>query len=154
MNKLASLRAHLLSIPGEITIEPDDLLTFADSGQIISSASGTNEHYEFKYKGNIIISNYSGQADKLAYWLLQWMKANQPDHLDDPIQFEADILNDDSVDLSLTIELNETVKIEQTADGILLHHVDEPSIEPIPLDAATWTLAANGDEVANWIEGG
>jgi len=154
MNKLASLRAHLLSIPGELKIEPDDLLTFADSGQIISSASGTNEHYEFNYKGNIIISNYSGAADQLAYWVLQWMKINQPDHLDDPIQFEADILNDDSVDLSLTINLNETVKVETTVDGIVLHHVNEPSIEPVLLDAATWTLAVNDLPVADWIAGG
>lgn len=154
MNKLTSLRAHILSIPGEINIEPDDLLTFADSGLIVADASGTNEHYEFRYKANIIISNYSGPADKLAFWVLQWMKVNQPEHNQEAIQFEADILNEDSVDLSLTIDLNETVKVESTVDGILLHHVDEPSIEPELLTAAEWTLLANGAEVANWVDGG
>jgi hypothetical protein len=154
MNKLAALRAHLLAIPGEIKIEPDDLLTFADSGQVIANASGTHEHYELRYKGNIIITNYSGRADMLAYWLLQWLKVNQPEHPDEALQFDADILNDDSVDLSLTIDLNETIKVEQTVDGIVLHHVDEPSIEPVLLPATEWTLFANGDELTTWLQDG
>jgi len=154
MHKLTLLRAHILSIPGEIKIEPDDLLTFADNGQILADASGTNDHYEFRYKGNIIITNYSGRADQLSYWLLQWLKTNQPEHSQETIQFEADILNDDSVDLSLTIDLNETVKVESTAEGIVLHHADEPSIEPVLLDATEWTLSANGEELETWVQGG
>ena len=154
MNKLISLRDHLLGIPGEINIEPDDLLTFADSGQILSNASGTNKHFVFKYKANIIVTNFIGQVDQLSFWVLQWMKVNQPEHPEEAIQFEADILNDKSADLSLTIDLNETVKVETTEEGIVLHHVDEPSIEPELLDAQEWTLSANGEELANWVEGG
>ena len=154
MNKLASLRAHLLGVPGDNNIEPDDLLTFADSGIIKSNANGTNQHFVFEYKANVIIKNYSGKVDQLAYWLLQWMKVNQPDHPEEAVIFEADILNDDSADLSLTIDINETVKAEETEEGLVLNHVDEPSIEPELLDVQEWTLLANGEEVANWVDGG
>jgi len=55
MNKLESMRAHLLAIPGELKIDPDDLMTFADQGTVYSASSGTNRHFEMRYKANIII---------------------------------------------------------------------------------------------------
>lgn len=153
MNKLTSLSAHILSNP-DLLILPADLLTFASGMKILSSASGTNEHFEFKYTGNIIITNYSGQLDQLAYWLLLWLKVNQPDHAEEAVNFDADILNDVTGDISLTINLSETIKVEQTVDGILLHHVDEPSIDPVLLTAPQWTLYANNEAVAEWMAGG
>lgn len=154
MNKLPSLRSHILALPTELKIEPDDLTVFADDGQIESARDGTNQHFEFKYRANVIITNYSGQFDQLTYWVLQWLATNQPNHQETPMDFEADILNDDSVDLSLTINLTETIKVESTEDGIKLNHVDDPSHLPVLLNAVNWTLLANDDPVADWVNNG
>jgi hypothetical protein len=153
MNKLQSLRDHLLT--GPIEIDADDLLTFADEGQIISNASGTNDHYEFNYKANVIITNFSGHADQLAFWVLQWLKIAQPDHRPEAVQFEADVLGEKSVDLSLSLNLTETIKVSADANGdILLHHADEPNIDPVLLPATEWTLYANDDPIETWLQNG
>lgn len=154
MKKLESLRIHLLSIPTELKIEPEDLLVFADNGKIISSSDGTNQHYDYEYKANIIITNYSGNFDQLTFWVLSWLKDKQPNHEPDPINFEADIINTDSVDLSITLNLAETIKTEQTEDGLVLHHVDDPDTSPVLLPAPDWTLSSNGDPLADWVQNG
>ncbi len=153
MNKLTSLHNHILSNP-DLLILPADLLSFASGMQIVSSPAGTNEHFEIQYTANIVITNYSAEFDQLAYWLLLWLRTNQPDHSEEAVRFGADILNSTTKDLSLTIALSETIKVEQTAEGTLLHHVDEPTIEPVLLAAPQWTLYANGDQVAEWVASG
>lgn len=156
MNKLESLRAHLLAIPGELKIDPDDLLTFAGQGTVYSAAHGTNQHFELRYKANVIVQNYSGRADQLMFWLLQWLAANQPDHAPEAVEFQADLLNHKSADLSITVDLTETVKVEQVAEGIKLHHCD-PSIPPDLLPANPWTLYVRhrDDEttITTWVAG-
>lgn len=156
MNKLESLRAHLLAIPGELKIDPDDLLTFADQGTVYSAAQGTNPHFELRYKANIIVQNFSGRADRLMFWLLQWLAVNQPDHAPDAVEFQADLLNHKSADLSISVDLTETVRVEQTADGIKLHHCD-PSIPPDTLPANPWTLyvrhRADEQYITTWVAG-
>lgn len=157
MNKLESMRAHLLAIPGELKIDPDDLMTFADQGTVYSASSGTNRHFEMRYKANIIIHNYSGSADRLMFWLLQWMTEHQPDHVPEALEFQADLLNHHSADISITVALTETVRVEQAADGIRLHHCD-PTIPPDDLPANPWTLYVRhrSDEtpITTWVDGG
>ncbi|MGE0082004.1 MAG: phage tail protein [Thiohalomonadaceae bacterium] len=156
MKKLESLRAHLLALPGELPIDPDDLLIFADQGRVYSAATGTNRHFELRYKANIIIQNFSCQADRLMFWLLQWLAVNQPDHAPEPITFQADLLNHESTDLSISVDLTETVRVEQTAEGIRLHHCGEPSIEAEILPAKLWTLYIHpdGQAIAQWLSDG
>ena len=61
------------------------------------------------------------------------MKVNQPDLMEnlerakDAIQFEADILANDLVDMSITLPLTERVIVKQQPDGTLdITHADEP----------------------------
>ncbi|WP_241086856.1 phage tail protein [Candidatus Vondammii sp. HM_W22] len=85
MKKLESLREHLLSSP--IGLQEDDLLTFSEQGKVISFQGENNQHFELRYSANIIITDYSGDADQVAYLLLQWLKQNQPYYKEDAIEF-------------------------------------------------------------------
>ena len=152
MKKLDQLREHLLQAP--INIKADKLLSFVDRGKVISYAGGDNQDFRFEYQGNIIITDYSDDADKLAFFIVQWYDQYQPDHKSDGFQFDADIINHKSVDVSITLELTETIAVTETATGIDLVHCDEPNILPVPIPADEWTLYANDDEVAKWVDGG
>lgn len=154
MQKLTSLRDHLLSIPDELKIESDDLMIFADNGKIVSSADGTNLHFEYHYNANIIITNFSGNPDMLVIWMLQWLEQYQPNHADEPFNFDADIINTDSVDLSLTAPLTSTVKVESAPEGLKIFHADDPNNNPVLLSAKNWTLNINGTEAENWVQNG
>lgn len=155
MHKLASLRQHLLEFPGKPPIDPGHLLTFADAGQVMSAPEGTNEHWELRYDASIVVTNFSSHADQLFFWVLQWLRAHQPDHAPEALRFEADVLNNKSADVSLTIPLTETVKVSRTDAGIVLHHADEPDlVEPI-LPAEEWGLyVGDSDPAAEWVNGG
>ncbi|MCW8965191.1 MAG: phage tail protein [Candidatus Pacearchaeota archaeon] len=155
MKKLQLIRDHLLS--GPIKIEPDNLLTYADKGKVKAHAQGTNSHFEFEYNANIIIENFSGQADQITYWVLLWLNQHQPNHGENAFDFQADILNDKNVDLAITLALTETIKVSTDVNGdIVLHHADDPTLEPVLLPATDWTLYVNDDPdpVATWLQNG
>ena len=152
--KLLSLRNHILSIADEIKIEPDDLATFTDSGVIESQPEGSNLHFQLKYNAIIIITDFADNPLKLFYWILQWMRINQPNHTADAIKFESDQLDDKKTDLQITIALVDDIKITNTDDGIKLYSTNEPDLNPVLLSANNWTMKANDETIASWINGG
>lgn len=152
MNKITSLHNHILGNP-DLMILPGDLLSFASGMQIVSIPAGSNEHFEIQYTANLVITNYSAPFDRLAYWLLLWLKINQPNHSDGTVSFGADILGGTTKDISLAIALSETFQVEHTAEGTLLHHTDEPFIEPTLLTAPQWRAYANSEARTEWVVG-
>ncbi|WP_148716690.1 phage tail protein [Chitinolyticbacter meiyuanensis] len=132
MLKPNSLRATLLaSVPG-LSVDPDRLQIFLDEGRII--ATGTRSHsFEYAYTLNAIVTEYAGHADAIVVPVLQWLRLNQPDLLDNPdkrrdgFTFEADLLSHGGVDLSLKIQLTERVVVREGTDGSLIaEHCEEP----------------------------
>lgn len=158
MNQLKSLREHILSLPGEIRIDPNDLVTYAEKGQVISTAEGTNRHFELRYQAHIIVQNYSAAADRLFYWVLIWLADNQPGHKPEAINWQADLLNHDSSDIAITIDINELIKVETTPEGIRLNPCGLPMVPTELLTAPQWQLhlAPNCADhpVAQWVNGG
>jgi len=153
MKKLSALRQHLLAMPDN-TIDPDNLRFFVERGSVLSDAHGANEHFEPRYKATIIVLNYSGDFYRLTFWLLGWLKQNQPDHDPEAIGFEIDVLDGSSADLSLTLDLTETVKVARSPEGIVFHHSAEPNLTD-RLEAKAWSLfvADAPDPVATWLQG-
>lgn len=152
--KLVSLRNHILSIPNEIKIEPDDIAIFTDAGSIKSQAEGTNQHFTMTYKAIIILTDFSADPIKLFYWILQWMRVNQPDHPADAIQFESDQLDENKTDIQITINISEDIKVESSTGGVRIYSANEVDINPTLFPAENWTLTANDEELTNWINGG
>lgn len=132
MNKPNSLRDHLLAADPTLAQNPERLLVFIDEGNIRATAA-PGLSFEWLYTLNIIITDYAGHPDNIAIPLLAWLRRNQPDLLTniekgkDAIGFEADILGNDKVDLSITMPLTERVIVKRLPDESLeVTHPPEP----------------------------
>lgn len=132
MNKPESLRAHLLATIGELKHNPDRLLIFIDNGKIRCTAAASLS-FEYSFDLQVILTDFAGHPDSVMLPVLGWLKVNQADLLEnlnksaEGIQFEADILDNSKVDLSLTLPLTERVIVRRDPDGkTSTHHPDEP----------------------------
>lgn len=160
MNKPESLRAHLLAAIPELKRNPDRLLVFIDNGSLRSTAA-PGLSFEYSYTLNLILTDFAGHPDAVAIPLFAWVLVNQRELMEnlekgrDAIKFEADILDNSKVDLSITLPLTERVIVKQHADGTLhVDHPKEPQLDPY-YPAGHWQLYAKGMLIAEWdsIEG-
>lgn len=154
MKLLESLRTHLLAAPLLINrdgrdsapqkIQPDDLLTFAETGQI-DFHHGGNDSFQLQYTATIIITDFAGDPNAVHYFMLQWIKQNYPVNNGKQYAFNADILSHDAVDLSIEIELSESINVTTSCDGITLTSCEQPDPNPDWI-STDWKLTdTNGD---------
>lgn len=149
MNKPASLRAALeISLP-ELKANPENMLVFIDKGQIVSTQA-PNFCFEYHYTLNVVLIDYSKHSDTVFIPLLVWVRENQPDLLtgraDDGMSFEAEMLNHETTDISITLKLTERVIVTLEDNKLVSRHPDEPKL-PDLTGPVGWQLFANGSEV-------
>ena len=149
MNKPNSLRVALeLALP-EIKQNPENLLVFIDKGQIVSTQA-PNFSFEYHYTLNVILTDYSKHSDTIFIPLLVWVREHQPDLLtgraDEGMSFEAELLNHDTSDISITLKLTEAVIVTLEAGKLVARHPEEPKLLDIT-GPTGWRLFVNGDEV-------
>lgn len=155
MKKPASLRAALVAALPQLATDPDKLLVFIDAGSLHASyAPGLS--YEYAYTLNLILTDYAGDPDAVMVPLLMWVRVNQAELMDNAdqrqsgISFEADILDNDSCDLSIKLALTERVIVKDTGGGVLsITHADEPQPEA-RLQATHWQLYLRDQLLAEW----
>ncbi|MGI4815398.1 MAG: phage tail protein [Janthinobacterium lividum] len=131
MIKPALLRAALVAAIPSLATDPDKLTVFIDQGSIV--ASGTpSASFEYRYVVNALALDFSGDSDLVMLALIEWARSHQPDLLsgtgddDTGICFEVDILNNATVDLSITMQLSESVVVSTDANGQhTLTHVND-----------------------------
>lgn len=141
MNKAQKLLDHILLSP--LQLKRDDVMLLISNGKAVSYVSSENNNFSMKYEMVLVITDYAGNADALQFIILQWMAINQPDHDADAFSFEADIINHNSVDLTIKISLDEVIKVTITPTGISLAHIQDPSLEPFWLNSPQWQLFIN-----------
>lgn len=133
MIKLESLRTHLADRLPWLTVNPDRLLVFIDEGRIVSTEEA-GLSFEWRYTLNLIFTDLAEHPDTIAVALLDWLRLHQsellgnPDRRDD-IRFEADVLANDKIDLSIKLPLTERVGVKNTAGAISIEHYPEPTAE-------------------------
>ncbi|CEJ21834.1 P2 phage tail completion R family protein (fragment) [Xanthomonas citri pv. citri] len=82
------------------------------------------------------MTDYAGHPDSVMLPLLEWVQGNQSELLSNParrgdIAFEADILANDAVDLSIKLPLTERVVVmAKDGGGYDITHAPEPMIDP------------------------
>ncbi len=117
---------------------PEQLIIYLNEGSI--SARGTNGlSYQYNYRLNVLITDFSGHIDTVILPILIYLRTNQPELFENYqknsslIQFEVDILNDHLVDLSLQIDLTERVLVDESNKGKLrATHLPEPEHPELP----------------------
>lgn len=122
MNKPDSLKAHLLATVAELKHNPDRLLIFINNGKIRCTAAQTLS-FEYSFDLQVILTDFAGHPDSVMLPLLGWLSFHQSELLEnlskasDGIQFEADILDNSKVDMSLTLPLTERVVVGKDDQG-------------------------------------
>ena len=155
MNKPDSLRAHLLVTVAGLQNNPDRLLIFIDNGKVRCTAAATLS-FEYSYDLQIILTAFAGHPDSVMLPVLGWISINQPELLENyekmqnGIQFEADILDKDKVDLGLTLRLTERVVVGTDAQGnTTVKHAGEPQRVAGYLDP-NWVPGSQGN-ASEWV---
>lgn len=129
MNKPASLRKHLLASNSHLKRNPESLLIYIDAGKV-STQLQENLNYNYRYQLKVIITDFAEHPDAIFMPLLAWLRIHQIDLKTDDIEFEADIISHDKIDLEISFPLNECVLV--TSDNIgqfTAEHLPEPSPE-------------------------
>lgn len=140
MIKSASLRAALVAAIPDLATNADKLTVFVDQGSI--AAKGTKSlSFEYRYVCNVLLLDFGGNPDHVFIAVLEWARKYQPDLVTNwdqrstGITYEIDILNNVTADVSIKLQLTESVVVRTDEDGQrTVTHVDD-SVQP---DDITW----------------
>lgn len=155
MIKPDSLRKQLTDALAELRRDPDKLQVYIDAGAIVSTGV-PNLSFEYRYTLNVLITDYAGHPDSVMVPLLAWVAINQPELLHNRDQqrngigFEADLLDQGRVDLSIEIPLTERVGVHPRAGGgYNVEHYPEPEPEA-GWPAEHWQVFLRDELIAEW----
>lgn len=136
MNKLNSLRKHLLSL-AHLKLQADNLHTFVeDQGKVISYqnqatntgfgsdlAEGkpkTNQNFKLEYQASIIVTEYAHDFNVLAFEVIQWLDKSEHNRGAEAFNYKADLLSSTAYDVELTLALTELITVTEKDGGILI----------------------------------
>ncbi len=123
MLKPDSLRRALTDAVTVLKTSPEMLRIFVDNGSIASTLA-TSLSFEKRYTLNVIVTDFTGDFDLLIVPVLAWLRENQPDIMTTDegqkkgFTFYADINNDSSFDISISLMLTERTLVSEV-DGAL-----------------------------------
>lgn len=128
MDKLNSLKQHLIDrVPG-LKNNPDSIHIFADEGQIQGDFDRSLS-FSYVWQTTVICEEFSGHADELFLPLIIWLQKNQRDLKRDDIRFLLDPLDNDRADIRITFPTDQRVIV--TTDDQGNHNTTHPD-EPVP----------------------
>lgn len=123
MIKPNALRTALTAAIPLFAANPDMLKMWVDKGRIVAIKGASNRAFEYRYTLNLVIENWQGEECAVFLALNEWLGSQQPDLLA-PAQvatgaysFEADIIDDKTIDLSIDVQLSEAVRVVARAGG-------------------------------------
>lgn len=132
MRKADSLRRWLTAcLPADFKEHPDRLQIYIEAGQIAAQQSKTLS-FVYQYTLKALVLDFAGDADRLMVPMLAWIAKEQPQLLrrqdSQPFAFEAELLDSETSDIEISIDLTERVIVTPRADGsgYDVHHPPEP----------------------------
>ncbi|QHQ17090.1 phage tail protein [Pectobacterium parmentieri] len=151
MLKPNSLRSALSDAVPVLKNNPDMLHVFIDSGAIASTLARSLS-FENQYTLNLVITDFTDDIDWLLVPIQAWLRENQPDIANDPKGFTylADINDDSSCDISISLKLTERVIVEDVDKALHVTHAPEPPL-PVPVERPV-SLYISGELVSTWNE--
>lgn len=162
MYKPASLRRHLGATVPDLQTNPDKLSILVRQGRTVC-AGAASLSFEYQYTVQIVVLDFAGEPDHVMLPLLVWLRTHQREYFDHPewreqrLRFEAEYLNNTTIDLTVELDLTERVAVtvqdpaDHAAPGrYTLDHLSEPpAIESA--DAPTvWELYDRETLVTTW----
>lgn len=154
MDKPHSVRAALAAAIPALATNPESLLVFVEKGRI-SATAVPGHSFDYGYTLNVILTDYAGSPDVVFLALLQWMERNQIDVLLNPqrkssaITFDAEMISNTAVDLSINMELTESVGVRpRPGGGFDIATTPEPDYGQGTTFPARMEIYANGELIA------
>lgn len=157
MKKPDSLKRLLLLTVPQLAENPETLALYVDEGKV-AGRTGASLSFEYRYKLNLVAQDFAGDRNALMVPLLAWIAQVQPDLLDrpnaEPFSFECELIDDDTSDISITLDLTERVAVRpREGGGYEVTHLDDPT--PADLDrfdgvcgVALWQLFLRDELIA------
>lgn len=154
MQKPDSLRAAIVAMLPYLARDPDRLVMWIDRGSIAARLTGTLG-FRYSYRLNVVIENLTVSPSVAMLAVIKWLTENEPALLTpnkDAVAFEADILDNGTIDLQLLLDLTEQVLVTAKDDGGYdIAHPPEPfpllpddlgagGLIPIPTLSSLWTV--------------
>lgn len=155
MLKPDSLRNTLTDAVPVLRTNPDMLRLFVDNGKIAATLAASLS-FEKQYTLNVVVTDFTGDMDLLLVPVMAWLREYQPDIMTTDegrkkgFTFYADINNDSSVDISISLLLTERTLVKQVDAALHVQCIPEPPLpEPVTRPMA---LYVNGELVSQWHE--
>ena len=142
MRKMQSLRAALADALPDLARDSDRLRLWVEEGSA-QSRQTDSFGFAFSYRVNVLIVECTTDMALIALAVFRWLRVNQVDLLApgaEGFSFEADILDNDSADILLRLNLNENVAVTARDDG---RHALEYLAEPDPVLPDVFDTDAN-----------
>lgn len=132
MRKADSLRRWLAAYIPDLKTHPDRLQIYLEGGTINARQSRTLS-FGYQYTVKVLVCDFAGDPDTLMVPMLAWVAKEQPQLLrrqdSAPFSFEAEILDTETSDIEISIDLmeNRLVKVRADGKGYDIERPEEPS---------------------------
>ncbi|WP_321939792.1 phage tail protein [Paraburkholderia sp. J8-2] len=148
MIKPASLRAAIVAAIPSLKALPENLTVFIDQGSIAATGA-RSPSFEYRYICNVMLLDFAGDSDDLFIAIVEWARRYQSDlftNLDqrtNGITYEVDILANATADVSVKLQLTESVVVKVGEDGKrTITHVDDSQLDA---NGLSWCAQYAGD---------
>ncbi|WP_342323503.1 phage tail protein [Kosakonia sp. BYX6] len=155
MLKPDSLRKALADAVPVLAANPEMLRLYVDGGNIAATLA-TSLSFEKQYSLNVVVTDFTGDFDLILVPVLAWLREYQPDILTTDtgqkkgFTFEADINNDSSFDISISLLITERTLVKEVGTALHVECIPEPP-PPEPVTRPV-ELYVNGELVSKWDE--
>lgn len=157
MRKPQLFRDHLATAFPEFNGRArDKLAVYVENGRVRArpapgSSSGIGS-FEWAYRLEAVLLDFKGDANTVLALTLDWLRIHQPElllsHEGSPVELQADIIDDERIDLQISLELSEAVRRTENGFEYLAEPVIEDSFEGIADAVDLSALVIGGEDLA------
>jgi len=143
MRKIDSLCETLRAAIPEAASDPTALRVWIDRGQAQARQTANNA-FALAFRLNVLAVGVKTDLSLITLAVTSWLRANQPDLLQpgkDSFTFDADILDNDTADVLIQIDLTQNYEVT-VVDGVELVEAIEQT-DPVIAEAQAAGMAPN-----------
>lgn len=135
MRKASSLREWLALALPEYQENPEKLHVYVEGGTV-RSRKGKSLGFTYAYTIKALLTDFVGDDLDVCVAVLAWIEKEQPELLlrpsDEPFSFAAELLDETTVDLEITVAVTESVQVTLRPDQSGYDAVSLPEPDPSP----------------------
>ena len=119
MKKPALLRAAITALLPDLARNPDKLAMWVEGGSVRATGNA-QRGFAWEYPLTVVVEDFTLPPETLFFIVVDWLRTQQPDLLASNAEgfpFEADIIDDKTTDVRITLPLREIVTAVTNGSG-------------------------------------